>query len=799
MFGDITLKCRPLRLAFLIPPDKAAFRTAIQTNSTLWGGTFNPIIPLYALAPKAWKDYVEQKISMKDRVAGYVRAFDPGFLVDCTGSKLPAYAAELGRPIIPIDDIWSDLYSDNKGAAPKYGVGVFELLGGVYKEYFEFVRRFPVKAAFPIFPETHALFWAATVGELPGAIQQEVEKAFAGAIDIEKPTIGPKEYQAILKTYRFLPRDITRYQLKTGGARSRHSYAFYMDATKFSDIVDFWNLRALGGPVMPIPKQFADVPEYVALVRDYILDRYRVHPMNPVVQYGTNIVRSYSSTMEELQAFATALGPAPLIPEKPDARALALQHRYPRVWDEWAMGRDSAVPRNVFSSETEYSFPEVSDTASFEFVKPPFVRDASTETARYANEVYPKFYGDGGDLLADVLPYDHGDEVLRAAGGVFHHDRDEFRIGRTGPVLLIKWLRRTRWKLPLAEDVFFAWLADKGFEAELSTCGRLAKQIYSQLEGWTHALTNEPLLQLFDTMARGGEDGKGLTLGEVKNRIGKSGSLNKRLYEQLVDRKVFQLGYKTQCPHCGRGSWFGVNDLATELTCPLCFKKIDAINAVDRANKGDWHLKTAGPFSVDKFADGGYSVLLALHFLRQDHSLQTMPVMSFTAKNKNGEELEADLGAMWQESVYGEEQEGVLFAECKSYNEFKEKDFERMRALAKRFPGAILAFVTLRKELTPREVKEIKKIAATGMKHWKAERPLNPVLILTGHELFAKTGAPHCWDGLSVPGWAKQAYSLLGVCNATQAIHLGLPHWHETWDAALKKKLDKKNKKKAKC
>jgi hypothetical protein len=98
-----------------------------------------------------------------------------------------------------------------------------------------------------------------------------------------------------------------------------------------------------------------------------------------------------------------------------------------------------------------------------------------TDIARYANEVYPRFYGEGGDLLADVLPYDHG--VLRAAGGVFYHDRDEFRIGRSGPVHLIKSLRRTRWKLPLAEDVFFAWLADKRFEAELSTCGRLAKRL----------------------------------------------------------------------------------------------------------------------------------------------------------------------------------------------------------------------------------------------------------------------------------------------------------------------------------
>ena len=75
-------------------------------------------------------------------------------------------------------------------------------------------------------------------------------------------------------------------------------------------------------------------------------------------------------------------------------------------------------------------------------------------------------------------------------------------------------------------------------------------------------------------MARGGEDGKGAPLGEVKNRMKYVGSPNKRLYQSLVERNVFQLGYKTQCQHCGRASWFSVNDLAAKLTCPLCFKRL---------------------------------------------------------------------------------------------------------------------------------------------------------------------------------------------------------------------------------
>jgi hypothetical protein len=167
--------------------------------------------------------------------------------------------------------------------------------------------------------------------------------------------------------------------------------------------------------------------------------------------------------------------------------------------------------------------------------------------------------------------------------------------------------------------------------------------------------------------------------------------------------------------------------------------------------------------------------------------------MSFVAKNEqSGKLLEADFGLMWQESVYGETQDGLLFAECKSYNKFEKKDFDRMRTLAKQFPGAILAFCTLRTSLAPDEVKELKKITKEGMKYWKPERPINPVLILTGTELFDFARPPHCWEGITIPEWAKRAYTILEICNATQSIYLGLPHWSETWSTQFEKRRRRK-------
>ena len=43
-FGTLELTRRPLKLAFLVDPaDTAALTEAIQINTFLWGGMFNPI------------------------------------------------------------------------------------------------------------------------------------------------------------------------------------------------------------------------------------------------------------------------------------------------------------------------------------------------------------------------------------------------------------------------------------------------------------------------------------------------------------------------------------------------------------------------------------------------------------------------------------------------------------------------------------------------------------------------------------------------------------------------------------
>ena len=175
--------------------------------------------------------------------------------------------------------------------------------------------------------------------------------------------------------------------------------------------------------------------------------------------------------------------------------------------------------------------------------------------------------------------------------------------------------------------------------------------------------------------------------------------------------------------------------------------------------------------------------------------MQATPTLSFIAKAPNKKDIETDFALFWQDSIYGEKRDGILFGECKTYGLFQKKDFDRMRYLAKSFPGAVLVFSTLRKKLTLKEIKGISGLAKAGRKRWKSDRPINPVLVLTGNELLSLHGPPYCWEDVGLKNKFNNLAGLISICDATQQIYLNLQPWQSEWhEKRMKrqKKLDQK-------
>lgn len=803
MFGTVDVKTRPLRFAYLVDPNSTVqVREAIRLSSTLWGGAYFPIIPLYTRMPATWRGNPLKAPAAKIVILGYLEAFDPDVLVQFA-REVPSFVTDTGIKIIKPEEVWSVL-DEGKTLSPHYGIGIFEILNDVFEKYFRYTPRYPVRVVLPKIPQTLSLFWASWIGELPAKIAPHLERDFFKPLEIENPKFTVETLRDTLADNVLLPMRLAQYGLvhRSSRWRSRGGAAiYYLDSTKVEDIVDFWNLRALGGPVIPMPKQLQADPQLKEIVVTFLKRHRRPWPHDPKVCDFTHFIRARNCTMEEMEAYARTLKIERSPNDPSNDPFFGLQHWYPRVWDEWAREKGGAVPDDIYG-DVEESIEVKELEVRFKALLPKFAYEHSYHGApRCANEIGLRFYG-ADQYLAEVFPKASGNNLTRAISGIGSFR--EWRIDRNGLVkFAVHDFSETR-NIPTAENVFFAWLTDHGWKPQLSPPGLLAKEIYRRLQGNPAILKNETLLGLLERMNGGKvkkevgaadvEQERELSVGEVKRRLEGSSEGNNP-HDYLISRGVFKLGVRVQCPHCLRNSWYSLDALNDSLTCPKC---LNSYMAIGNVSAPDWSYKTAGPFSIPRYAEGAYTVLLTLEFIGgQASTMRTTPVMSFKAESPGKKDIEADVAMLWQESIFGEQIDGLLFGECKTYGVFEEKDFARMRYLAEMFPGAILAFSTLRKEFTPKEIAGITRIARTGRKYWKAERTVNPVLVLTGAELLSWAGPPHCWRLLLQEKFSR-VNCLLDICDATQQIYLGLPSWqterHEKWEKRRQRRQARKQR-----
>jgi hypothetical protein len=129
--GQIEIKLRPIKLAFLVDPtEKDAVLHAIEINTLLWGGMFNPIIPVFRRRPKNWEPFLPSRTTASEIVSGYVDAYNPDFVVPlgkCANNAAPISL----REVISADDIISPIKDEG---VPGYGIGLFELLNHIYDQ-----------------------------------------------------------------------------------------------------------------------------------------------------------------------------------------------------------------------------------------------------------------------------------------------------------------------------------------------------------------------------------------------------------------------------------------------------------------------------------------------------------------------------------------------------------------------------------------------------------------------------------------------------------------------------------------
>ena len=821
--GTVETKLRPIKLAFLVnPEDRVSLQQAIEINTFLWGGVYNPIIPTYKELPAEWQDApFLRSPSPQELVSGYLDNFDPDYVVPM--GECVNYIPDIGD-CNRITDVSEILESVDTDGAPTYGIGLFEVLSYFFEKELKFQRKYPLNIRVPQFSGNFDLFFASVFGKLSESIDPIFWERVANHLEAKKIDCSASNYVELLEFPLFLRR-MTRLYLTHSG--NYEDCVYLLDATKPIDIIDYWNLRAVGWNVFAVPKQLSEDDIVQRAVQGIIEANYDQPRSEKTFYSPITLLKSRSVSEDEQRQFADSLSISLSdVPNKDKGPKCSLQRIYPRIWDQWARSYDHVECCDIESDTAEHGISTNEATIRVKILEPKFSRHLFTGLGepRFVNEFNLRLYGDK-ELLADVIP--KGD--LHLASVISRYDRRNWRISRKGLVYLSKHLEKvSELFIPEAEPIFTRWLELQGWTVNLRSPGKIAKQMLQQLDGidGTWILAKKGIIKLLGEMSsyanilkkvpeeltklqtslqqsgvqssvneiegfvkhlkeielRLADDKRPMLAmtfwGRLNEIVGKalekeSGWSNevykrrvdieaKEIRKKLIDSNALQLGLEVQCTVCNKRSWYSLKDSDYELRCPECHAQFSFPQNIEDIR---WAYRTLGAFSSSNQADGAYTVLLTFRFFSVLLDGATTPLMSFEAKKTGTKPLEVDLGLFFQTSKFSKSETKIIFAECKTFNAFEQKDIDRMTDIGNAFPGAILVFAKLTESFNDEEKALLIPFVKASWKRYSKNQPYNPILILTGKELYL--------DLLWESHLDKVRYQdLLDICSLTQELYL---------------------------
>lgn len=341
-----SVRIRPLRLAFAVnPKDGTALMRVFEANSVFWGGPYNFVLPLFRRVPDRYKEPYRKKIKATALVQGLVEAFQPDIIVEME----PGSTAFLNFPksrTITFDHLLS---RDDRGSC-SYGVDLRTIIADLYETTFRFVQRHPPEVVIPTSSDArYTPVYAALFGSLPekGPVG-DCAVHFLKALDGKRKSFAAADYTKLLGHKYLYPLRVAAHGLETRrNSWSIDSKLYYMDERSPLDLIDFWNLRALGWDITPLPASLA--PSLTGFCEEFIEKSYRPYPPPSNAYHHASFLCSPSSSQADMQAFvATLKRPQQSEPHM----AVTIDMRVPRIWEEWGRSADHAEPQTVTESTT---------------------------------------------------------------------------------------------------------------------------------------------------------------------------------------------------------------------------------------------------------------------------------------------------------------------------------------------------------------------------------------------------------------------------------------------------------------
>jgi hypothetical protein len=536
------------------------------------------------------------------------------------------------------------------------------------------------------------------------------------------------------------------------------------------------------------------------LIRDLIIKNFRPIPGNP---FGTMLHATveFSRSTSEDRAKQLAREHLEGLPD----RSWGFTLGYDAIWenrDDPLVFHPQLVRLTAMASRIDE---KVSDdlSVSFNTLSPEFLEDHSGfGRTTWVNVIQPSHTYSDRDELATVYPTNTLHPVYPRLG--FSESGSVSREGWVFPQRHKRLGGRVR--LQLGRDAITGWLSERKITAVPSDAGRVAEQIIRSVGGLHSCalFAEEDIVKLLDNMAAT-KVVHSNALGAVEESNYPDRAVPVRRWEALFTEQrrkrrmpwitletftkssVLRAGLEVRCPHCAQRNWFDLTSLDYTITCARCLVQFSFPQAGPEFKKLRWLYRVIGPFATPNFARGGYSVALTLRALAHGLGVGDRRMTWSTG-------LELDLGtskvevdfALWcqRDSWLWESDEPTLvIGEAKSFGReaFTQDDMDHLKLIAARFPGAFMAVSVLKETFSPREKTRLVRLANWGRRRYHNGLPVNPLIMFTGTELFARWHIEDAWKekGSKAKALVEPAYvdlSHLGTFSElTQQVYLDLP------------------------
>jgi hypothetical protein len=719
-------RLRPLRIAFLIKPgDSAEFRQAVQISTAQWGGQFNFIVQANKRARRTGDGRVQEPAKVT------LESIEPDFVV---GGKVDPRT-------FGVSDEQSRTFADFHGRDGRpLGTDVMAVYRWRYQEDFRFVQRDPVPLRRCRSRGRLSLLAAACFGEAPPSRRQSLEEAFVNLGGETEPFTSEAFVRVWTESITPLRLGASEIEVRRG----ERSAFLLVDPRQVGDLVDIWNLRALGWRVFPIPIEWAGA--LVSRVSELITRFNR--PASPLPEIYTRalIVRGDGVSDHDLTAFLSNLD-AP-------GKNFAVRSTVPRVTSTSMSPLDDLCPPILSAREDETSVEVTPDGFSFNGLRPVF--DAGYGGLRPMCATVLSIRPWSLPNLPEVFPRGLPEEVLGgfAAKGTRRIHTEGITLIDDGPGSLC------HLDVPSGLSVFQGWLAPHT-KVALSAAGTLAHRMLHSMGGprYSRIWTSPAVVKLFESINRSAS--RSISHAEfiqkLRNECRDDGAMTERVFKQWVDHRAIALGMQVQCSKCGQRNWTESVAQFRTLECQRCLESFP-FPFINPRRDVNWAVRTLGPFSVEGHAQGAFAVTAALRLLEGlGAGTRTTWVPSVTLKSGN-KELEVDFMMLRQSEFKRSRTPLLVLGECKTFGPFERSDVDKMLELGQK-------------------CRLLKKLAMRCRKGPNA----NPILLLTSRELCGDFGPPHCWQSGSADeqAIAKKMHLLqfdfLRICDASVQIRLGLP------------------------